>query len=382
MKAQKLTVFLLLSVMLLSSSACGGGGESATICVDSPSLNFTAVEGGSNPAGKTLGISNCGGRTLDWSVISDAAWLTLSPTKGTCTEETDNVTVSANISGMTAGSHSTVITIWGEEAGNTPQMVSVSLTISPAPTPTISYTPVSFTFTATEGGSNPSSQILRISNSGGGTLSWSVSDNAAWLTLSPTKGTCAEVTDNVTVSANISGINAGNYSATITVSAPGATNTPQIVSVSLTINPPQITRVQTEWDVHWSTLTGEGEWGAEVGTETFPSTFDYNWSTGDVFAVYSNYIGFSAYAEIKMQRDSGGPVTFTIGSDDGSQLYLDGSKIIDNWGGHSYRTRSVTVNLTPGKHDLRLRYYEWTTYARVSFDCDPDVLEWEEVVYP
>lgn len=133
---------------------------------------------------------------------------------------------------------------------------------------------------------------------------------------------------------------------------------------------------RTIWDVHWRTMTGEGLWGAEVGTSEFASTFDYDWGRGDVFGGYPDYIGFQAYAVINMQREVGSPVRFTVGGDDGVKLYIDGVEVIDDYSRHSYRTRSVTRTLTPGKHHLKLYYYEWTDVARVSFDCDSDVLEW------
>lgn len=78
------------------------------------------------------------------------------------------------------------------------------------------------------------------------------------------------------------------------------------------------------------TFTPEGKWGASVGSSTFPSTFDYNWGSGKVYGEYADYIGFTATATINVPRS--GPVTFTIGSDDGSMLYLDGEKIINLWG--------------------------------------------------
>ena len=83
----------------------------------------------------------------------------------------------------------------------------------------------------------PPNQTLGIWNSGDGTLSWSLSDNAAWLLLFPTSGTSTGETDNVMVRVITSGMAAGSYSASITISAPGATNTPQTVPVSLTIVP-------------------------------------------------------------------------------------------------------------------------------------------------
>ena len=99
--------------------------------------------------------------------------------------------------------------------------------------PTISFNPASFTFSATQGGANPSTQTLNISNSGGGTLNWTLSDDAAWLSLSPTSGTN---TGSSILTVNIAGMSAGSYNATIAISASGATNTPQPVPVALIVN--------------------------------------------------------------------------------------------------------------------------------------------------
>lgn len=96
------------------------------------------------------------------------------------------------------------------------------------------------TFDAVEGGSDPATQTLQTSN-GGSTLSWSVSDNATWLSLSPTSGTSTGETDNVTVSVSIGGLSAGNYTATITsTGTPPATGSPQTTSVTLHVEPPPV----------------------------------------------------------------------------------------------------------------------------------------------
>jgi len=145
----------------------------------------------------------------------------------------------------------------------------------------------------------------------------------------------------------------------------------ETVPVSVTKN--------TEWDVIWKTFTPEGEWGGEVGRSTFPSTFTYDWGTGKVYDVYGDYIGFSATAIIYVPRT--GPVSFTIGSDDGSLLYIDGQKVIDLWWDHGYITKTVVVDLSEGKHYLGLLYYERIGGAKVSFTADSDVLTWEETEY-
>ena len=76
------------------------------------------------------------------------------------------------------------------------------------------------------------SQTLAITNSGGGTLTWSASSNQTWLTLSATSGTAPS---SVTVSVNSAGLAAGTYNATITITATGATNSPCTVPVTLNL---------------------------------------------------------------------------------------------------------------------------------------------------
>ena len=116
-----------------------------------------------------------------------------------------------------------------------------SITVGGTPSPTISFSPSSFSFTAAEGGANPADQALSIWNSGGGTLNWSISDDVAWLGLSPTSGSSTGETNNVTLSVDISGMAVGNYDATIIISATGATNTPQTTPVSVEIIAPDTT---------------------------------------------------------------------------------------------------------------------------------------------
>jgi hypothetical protein len=123
--------------------------------------------------------------------------------------------------------------VWGAA----PDMGAYEWTGGAPPPSVIGFSPPSFSFYATEGGANPADQTLEVWNSGGGTLVWSVADDAAWLGLNPPSDSSTGEHDAVTVSVDISGMSANNYDATITISAPGATNTPQTVPVNLTINP-------------------------------------------------------------------------------------------------------------------------------------------------
>jgi hypothetical protein len=129
--------------------------------------------------------------------------------------------------------------------------------------------------------------------------------------------------------------------------------------------------VFAQWDVHWRTLTGDLQWGAEVGTSQFCSTFNYNWGSGTVFLGYDDYIGFGATMQVNMQRD--GPVTFTVGGDNNFWLYVDGDLKIS---GSSSWGISKTMTLSRGMHTLTLWYYEVTGVALVIFNCDTDILMW------
>jgi len=84
-------------------------------------------------------------------------------------------------------------------------------------TPNLTANPSSLTFTTNEG-QNPSDQTLEVCNWGNGTVDWSLTDNTAWLTEAPTSGSLGEdQCEDVTVSVNVTGMGAGDYSATITI---------------------------------------------------------------------------------------------------------------------------------------------------------------------
>ena len=111
---------------------------------------------------------------------------------------------------------------------------------APLSPPATTTRPSSFSFTAEQGEPNPPSQTLSIWNSSNGMLSWSISDSAPWLSLSPTSGSSSGEVSDVAVSVNTLGMSTGSYAAITTIAALGASNTPQTIVVNLTINPPPV----------------------------------------------------------------------------------------------------------------------------------------------
>ena len=202
------------------------------LSVSPAALSFSAVAGGPSPAAKTLAVSNTGGGSLDWTASESASWLGVSPSSGT---NAGTVTVTPSISGLTAGTYTTDITLAAAGATGSPKTVTVTLTVDPPTPPALSVSPAALSFSAVAGGSNPAAKTLSVSNTGGGSLDWTASEGASWLALSPASGTNA---GTVTVTPSISGLAAGTYTEDITLAAPGATGSPKTVTVTLTVDPP------------------------------------------------------------------------------------------------------------------------------------------------
>jgi hypothetical protein len=114
---------------LVIYNGSAGAPTNPTIGVSPTSFSFTATAGGSNPANQSMGITNTGAGTLNWTASDNATWLAVSPTSGTAPSA---VTVSVNIAGLTPGTYNGTITITATGATNSPVNVPVTLTVNGA----------------------------------------------------------------------------------------------------------------------------------------------------------------------------------------------------------------------------------------------------------
>jgi YD repeat-containing protein len=92
-------------------------------------------------------------------------------------------------------------------------------------------TPTSLQFLAILNRPPPGPKTISLTSSGG-TLAWSASDNASWLTVSPALGNTPAT---LNVSVNQAGLTPGTYSVSITITATGAVNSPVVVPVELIV---------------------------------------------------------------------------------------------------------------------------------------------------
>ena len=90
--------------------------------------------------------------------------------------------------------------------------------------------PTKLSFQAVQGGTNPPSQIVNILKNDDRTLSWSSNDNAPWVSVSPTTGSLTS-SAQISVSVNPTGLAAGTYTGTVTVSVKKGGN----ISVPVTL---------------------------------------------------------------------------------------------------------------------------------------------------
>jgi cytolysin (calcineurin-like family phosphatase) len=235
------------------------------IGLNTTSLGFAGTVGGTNPSAQTIGVSNVGGGTLTWNAGVNATWLTLSPSSGT---NTGTVTATVNLVGLLSGSYTATVTVTA--TGATPKTLPVTLTVTGSTSGgTIGFSPANLAFSGTVGGTNPAAKTFSITNTGGGTLSWTLSDNATWLQLNTASGTTTSETDTISASATLSGLAAGTYNATITIMASGSTNSPQQIPVSLTLS----TTAAGTASLTWNTSTESDLAGYKVYRGTASGTY-------------------------------------------------------------------------------------------------------------
>ncbi len=203
------------------------------IALNLTSLSQTCTEG-TNASTQYFKIWNSGDGTLSYSISDNSNWLYCSPSSGSSTGEQNQITVNYNTTDLSEGNYNATITIGSSNASNSPQTISIDLSVSEAQNSEIGYSPVSLSQTITTG-TDASSQIFKVWNSGNGTLSYSISDNRNWLNCSPSSGNSTGEQDQVTVNYNTANLSEGNYNATITISSANAGNSPQYLNLTLIV---------------------------------------------------------------------------------------------------------------------------------------------------
>ena len=130
------------------------------------------------------------------------------------------------------------------------QGANQTFTTSAATPSAICVTPSRVDFITTEGGPASFSESLTVWNCGGGTLNWAVTDDQdTWLSVTPPGGVSTGEADVASVSVNTAGLTASVRTGTITLTASGASNSPQTIPVTL------IVTKTASGDISWANKT-------------------------------------------------------------------------------------------------------------------------------
>ncbi len=204
-----------------------------SLAVTPTSLSFSGTAGSTNPAAKTLSVSNAGSGLLPFTATDDAGWVSVTPGSGSAPRD---LSVSVDTTGLAAGTHTATVRVESAGVLGSPKLIPVTLTLAAPQPPALSVTPASgLAFSAVEGGAAPPAQSLAIANTGGGTLSFTAVDDAAWLAATPASGSAPAT---VAVSVSTAGLVRGVYSGSVRIEASGASGSPVTVPVTLTVTPP------------------------------------------------------------------------------------------------------------------------------------------------
>ncbi len=89
-----------------------------------------------------------------------------------------------------------------------------------------------------------------------------------------------------------------------------------------------------------------------------------------------NY-GFRFNSKLNIPKSA--DYTFYLGSDDGSQLYIDGEKIIDNDGIHGNDERTKTVYLAGGIHTIKVNYFNAQSGGSLAVKWSSDEINKQDI---
>lgn len=208
-----------------------------TITFSPSSITAATIIQGNNPASQTFTVSNSGNSTLNYTISEGANWFSVSPASGTAVNgEVDTITITYNAIGLTAGTYTQNISIIDAAATNSPRTIPVSITVTPLnPLFTLSTSTLARSVAY---GSNATSQSFTVTNSGNGTLNYTITDNQPWLSVSPASGSSTGEADTISVTYDTSGLAPGTYTGVITLASPISGNGPKTVTVTLTVLPP------------------------------------------------------------------------------------------------------------------------------------------------
>lgn len=197
----------------ISINSNGGNGViKASLKVPGLSYSPKSINFGVSMTKSIIEITNIGAGTLNWQASKKQSWITINPSEGSLeTGMLVGLIITISRDGLKPGDYSDTITIT-TNAGNATIPITMSV---PEPPAVLSFDPSSLDF-----GTSDTEKTFTITNKGLGTLTWQISRQQPWVTLSPLVGVL-EANKSITIMVKISRANLspGSYKDIISISS-------------------------------------------------------------------------------------------------------------------------------------------------------------------
>jgi uncharacterized protein (TIGR03437 family) len=228
-----------------TSLQVNGSGSGATI-VDPRQLVFSLTQGA--PAStQSLSLTSRNAKAINYtasaSTTTGTGWLSVSPGGTVNPFQSSAATVTVTAGQLVAGTYSGTVALVLDSGENFKVPVLLTVTGSQQ---SLVLSQTGLSFQAVQGGAATPPQPISVLNGGTGSLNFTTAASTLgggpWLTVSPASGTAsASVAGTAAVSVNIAGLSPGTYYGQVKFSATGVPNSPQTITVVLTVFTPDNT---------------------------------------------------------------------------------------------------------------------------------------------
>jgi len=230
------------NIPIYTSTLTVTGGPTGPQTSVQPGLLSFSFATGAAASMQTISVINRGNQAASFSASASTRtggnWLTASTGGSAPAFGAGPVQVTANPAGLTPGTYAGYVAV---TVGTATTNVSVVITVS-GTQQLLTLSQTGLTFRTFADGGAPPPQTFTVLNGGSGSLNWTLktstlSGGSSWLSASPASGTSggSGSPPTVQVTANPAGLAAGDYYGQVQISAAGVSNSPQTVSVVLSI---------------------------------------------------------------------------------------------------------------------------------------------------